>query len=152
MFCVSKVNLFEAGLLHDDKAYIIQLALFLTYPSGYDSDPSFHICDGNNCVGIYTSDQNVVTAYSGRDSFSHCIGDEDSSPISAPQSSSNWNLRLEIHPNSTTGIVYVSTSSLAYEYQTKLKPSRGLHFKVCREDTNERYQFHLFELVVRLNE
>ena len=152
---MSKVNLFEAGLLHDDKAYIIQLALFLTYPSGYDSDPSFHICDGNICVGFLALNQNGVRAYSGSDPVSHCMRGEDSgSSITSPQSeaSSSWNLRLEIHPNSTTGIVYVSTSSLAYEYQTKLKPSRGLHFKVCREDTNERYQFHLFELVVRLNE
>ncbi|XP_065845630.1 uncharacterized protein [Oscarella lobularis] len=36
-------------------------------------------------------------------------------------------------------------------FRQKLKPSRGLHFKVCRDDDYETYQFHLFELAVYSN-
>ena len=145
----------DAGVLHDDKAYAIQLGLFLTFPtdaSGDDSDPIFQICDGNYCVGLWIWNQNLVRAYGSNDSVSHCVRVDEGTPIGAPQASSNWNIRLEIHPNSTNGIAYVSTASLTLEYSENLKPSRGLYFKVCRDHDDEIFQFNLFELAVYLNE
>ena len=150
-FVLTKVNLIEAGVLHDDKAYVIQLLFFLTYPSGVlDSDPIFQICDGTYCVGLWTSDQGDIRAYGGTDSVSHCVLGEQSGAITS--ASSNWNIRFEIHPNSTTGIAYVGTNSLTHEYNEKLKLSHGLHFKVCRHQGAEQFQFHLFELAMYLNE
>ena len=139
---MSKVSLIEAGVLNDDQAYSIQIGFFFTHPG--DSDPHLQICDGNYCAGFLYWDPNGARALGGIDSVS--------TPITAPQSSTtNWNIRLEIHPNSTSGITYVSTTSLTHEYSQKLKPSRGLHFKVCRNLASQTYQFHLFELAVYSN-
>ena len=123
---------------------------FFTFPG--DSHPRLQICDGNNCVGFLYQDPNHVYAHAGIDSVSTCSSTVSSSPVTLPQSSTtNWNIRLEIHPNSTSGITYVSTTSLTYEFSQKLKPSRGLHFKVCRGNTGETFQFHLFQLAVYSN-
>ena len=147
---MSKVKLIEAGVLNDDQAYSIQIGFFFTFPG--DSDPILQICDGNYCVGFIYADPNEAYDYAGIDSVSTCTVTY-SNYIRAPQSSTtNWNIRFEIHPNSTSGITYVSTTSYTYEYSQKLKPSRGLHFKVCRQDENETFQFHLFELAVYSNE
>ena len=155
---MSKVKLIEAGILNDDQAYSIQIGFFFTYPSGEsdECDPILQICDGNYCVGFWywvrNRDSNITRASYGIDSVSTC-STSFTRYITAPQSSTaNWNIRLEIHPNSTSGITYVGTISLAYEYSQKLKPSRGLHFKVCRDNMGETYQFHLFELAVYSNE
>ena len=146
---MSKVKLIEAGVLNDDQAYSIQIGFFFTVPS--DSDPRLQICDGNYCAGFFYFDPNSARASWGIDLVSTCSGSYSGS-ITAPQSSTtNWNIRLEIHPNSTSGITYVSTNSLTYEYSQKLKPSRGLHLKVCRDHDYETYQFHLFELAVYSN-
>ncbi|XP_065830906.1 uncharacterized protein [Oscarella lobularis] len=145
-----KVKLIEAGILNDDQAYSIHIGFFLADPG--DSDPTLQICDGNYCAGFFYFDPNSARASWGIDSVSTCSSAQSSSGISAPQSSTtNWNIRLEIHPNSTSGITYVSTTSFTYEYSQKLKPSRGLHFKVCRQNTGETFQFHLFELAVYSN-
>ena len=150
MLTVSKVNLIEAGILNDDQAYSIQIGFFFTHPG--DSDPILQICDGNCCVGFWYWDPNIARASYGIDSVSTCNTSISGNDIAAPQSSTtNWNIRLEIHPNSTSGITYVSTNSLTHEYSQKLKPSRGLHFKVCRDDIGETHQFHLFELAVYSN-
>ena len=155
---MSKAKLFEAGILNDDQAYSIHIGFFFTHPSGFlfadpgESDPLLQICDGNYCAGFYYQDPNQASALGGIDSVSTCSITQISSSIIAPQSSTtNWNIRLEIHPNSTSGITYVSTTSLTHEYSQKLKPSRGLHFKVCRDSTHETYQFHLFELALYSN-
>ena len=146
-----KVSLIEAGVLNDDQAFSIQIGYFFTHP-GADSDPRLQICDGNYCVGFWYIDQNEARAYGGIDSVSRCSGTVSSS-ITLPQSSTtNWNIRLEIHPNSTSGITFVSTTSLTSVYSQKLKPSQGLHFKVCRQNSGETHKFHLFELAVYLNE
>ena len=148
---MSKVKLIEAGVLDDDQAYSIQIGYFFTYP-GSESDPRLQICDGNYCAGFRYAGPNRVRALWSNDSVSTCSGTTSSLLFTLPQSSTtNWNFRLEIHPNSTSGITYVSTNSLTYEYSQKLKPSRGLHFKVCRDDDYETYQFHLFELAVYSN-
>ena len=148
---MSKVKLIEAGVLNDDQAYSIQIGFFFTHPGG-DNDPFLQICDDNYCVGLWYADPNGAYPFGGIDSVSQCSGTRSSSSVTAPQSSTtNWNIRLEIHPNSTSGITYVSTNSLTYEYSQKLKPSQGLHLKVCRDHTGETYQFHLFELAVYSN-
>ena len=147
---MSKVKLIEAGVLNDNQAYSIQIGFFFTFPG--DSDPLLLICDGNYCAGFFYYDPNGAHASYGIDSVSTCSSTV-STDITAPQSSTtNWNIRLEIHPNSTSGITYVSTNSLTYEYSQTLKPSRGLHFKVCRNGIGNTYQFHLFELAVYSNE
>ena len=147
---MSKVKLIEAGVLNDDQAYSIQIGYFFTVP--FDSDPHLQICDGNYCVGFRYWEPNHARASWGNDSVSTCSGTSSSGLLTLPQSSTtNWNIRLEIHPNSTSGITYVGTNSLTYEYSQKLKPSRGLHFKVCRDATHETFQFHLFELAVYSN-
>ena len=147
-----KVDLIAAGVLHDNKTYIIEFDIFQTYPSSAETDPIFQICDGNYCVGLWILDQNDVRAFGGSDSVSHCVRGEESGDVSAPRASRNWHVILEIHPDSTFGFAYVSTTSLKYEYNEKLTPSRGLHFKMCRHDTDERYEFHFFKLAIRLNE
>ena len=148
-YTVSKVKLIEVGVLNDDQAYFIQIGFFFTQPG--NSNPLLQICDGNYCVGFWYPDPKSALDYAGIDSVSRCSGTV-SSYITLPQSSTtNWNIRLEIHPNSTSGITYVSTTSLAYESSQKLKPSRGLHFKVCRDSTDKTFQFHLFELSVYSN-
>ena len=82
----------------------------------------------------------MASDFGGVDSASECNGSY-SSTITAPNSpSTNWNIRLEIHPNSTSGIIYVTTKSLTREYDQKLKPSQGLHLKVCRHHEIEMYQ------------
>ncbi|XP_065829615.1 uncharacterized protein [Oscarella lobularis] len=147
-----RVKLIEAGILNDDQAYSIQIGFFLTYPS--NSDPRLQICDGNYCAGFWYWDPNSAYASYGIDSVSTCSSSYSSSSgaITAPQSSTtNWNIRLEIHPNSTSGITYVSTNSLTWKYSQKLKPSQGLHLKVCRHSTGQTYQFHLFELALYSN-
>ena len=147
---VSKVKLIEAGVLNDAQAYSIQIGFFFTLLS-VASNPRLQICDDNYCVGFLYGNSNSAFAFSGIDSVSTCSGTHSSS-VTAPQSSTtNWNIRLEIHPNSTSGITYVSTNSLTYEYSQKLKPSQGLHLKVCRRFINDAYQFHLFELAVNSN-
>ena len=147
---MSKVKLIEAGVLNDDQAYSIQIGFFFTYPGG-DSNPILQICDGNYCAGFFYLKPNSAYASWGIDSVSTCSSSSGSS-ITAPQSSTtNWNIRLEIHPNSTSGITYVSTNSLTHEYSQTLKPSQGLHFKVCRANVGETHKFHLFELAVYSN-
>ena len=143
--------MFEAGVLDDDKLYSIQLGFFFTLPVGKDTG-LVQICDGTYCVGFHYRDPNNARAYAGTNSASQCLRDETSSDVQAPQSSGNWNVRLEIHPNSTSGITYVSTNSITYEYSQTLKPSRGLRFKVCRKNTADTPLFHLFELAAYLNE
>ena len=144
---VSKVKLIEAGVLNDNQAYSIQIGFFFTFPG--DSDPRLQICDGNYCAGFFYFDPNGAYASWGIDSVSTCGNSYSGSSLTAPQSSTtNWNIRLEIYPNSTSGITYVSTKSSTHEYSQILKPSRGLHFKVCRDNTNETFRFHLFELAV----
>ncbi|XP_065834953.1 uncharacterized protein [Oscarella lobularis] len=144
-----RVKLIEAGVLNDDQAYSIQIGFFFSVPT--DCDPILQICDGNYCVGFLYGNPNHAYISFGVDSVSKCSGTVLSA-ITLPQSSTNnWNIRLEIHPNSTSGITYVSTTSFTYEYSQKLKPSRGLHFKVCRNDTPETFQFHLFELALYSN-
>ena len=147
---MSKVNLIEAGVLDDDKSYSIQIGCFFTDPG--DIDFFLVICDGNNCVGLYNYNPDLGYAFEGDDSVSSCSGALSSGRALAPQSTTNWNFRLEIHPNSTSGTIYVSTSSFTHEYSRKLKPSQGLQFRVCRDNDHETYQFHLFELAMYLNE
>ena len=147
---MSKVKLIEAGILNDDQAYSIQIGFFFTFPG--DSDPRLQICDGNYCAGFWYRDPNQARASYGIDSVSTCGNSYSGSSVTAPQSSTtNWNIRLEIHPNSTSGITYVSTVSSTHEYSQKLKPSQGLHFKVCRASADGTFQFHLFELAVNSN-
>ena len=146
---MSKVKLIEAGVLNDDQAYSIQIGFFFTHPG--DSDPFILICDGNFCVGFIYQDPNIARVYGGIDS-SQCSGQVSSNSITAPQSSPTiWNIRFEIYPDSTSGITYVSTKSFTNKFGQILKPSRGLHFKVCRDQFYETYQFHLFELAVYSN-
>ena len=148
-YTLSKVKLIEAGDLNDNIAYSIQMAFFSTPMS--DSDPIVQICDGNFCVGTLYWDPNMASDFGGVDSVDECSGSKGST-ITAPNSpSTNWNIRLEIHPNSTSGILYVSTKSLTREYNQKLKLSQGLHLKVCRDNEVETYQFHLFELTLHMN-
>ena len=146
---MSKVKLIEAGVLNDDQAYSIQIGFFLADPG--NSDPRLQICDGNYCAGFWYLDPNFAYTSFGIDSVSTCSSERSSSSINAPQSTTNWNIRLEIHPNSTSGITYVSTKSLTHEYSQTLKPSQGLHFKACRNNIGETYQFHLFELAMYSN-
>ena len=127
----------EAGVLDDDKAYSIKCGFFFTVPG--DSDPHLQICDGNYCAGFQYYNPNLAYASYGIDYVSTC-STRSSSYITAPQSSiTTWKFRLEIHPNSTSGITYVSTNSSTHEYSQKLKPSQGLHFKVCRQDSYRRH-------------
>ena len=147
---VSKVELIEAKVLDDTKAYVVQTGFFATYP--VKSSPIIQICDNNYCAGFWPWSANQIRPFGGRDSVGLCVYDEGSGDFPPPQATSNWSIRLEIHPNATAGIVYVSTFSMTYEYRQKLKLSEGLHFKVCREHTFETFQFHLFELAVYLNE
>ena len=147
-----KVNLIEAGVLHDNKTYIIEFDIFQTYPIDFDTDPIFQICDGNYCVGLWIFDQNEVRALGGSDSVSHCIRGEEGGNVGAPRPSNNWHVILEIHPDSTFGYAYVSTNSLKYVYNKALTPSRGLYFKMCRHNPNEKYEFHLFKLAVHWND
>ena len=146
---MSKVELIEAGVLNDDTAYSIQIGFFFTFIGS--SQPVLQICDGNYCAGFLYGHPNYARVFSGIDSVSKCSG-LMSNLIYAPQSSTtNWNFRLEIYPSSTSGITYVSTTSLTSKYGQKLKPSQGLHFKVCRNSKSETFQFHLFELAVYSN-
>ena len=93
----------------------------------------------------------MASDFGGVDSSAQCSGSH-SSTITTPNSpSTNWSIRLEIHPNSTSGILYVTTKSLARVYDQKLKPSQGLLLKVCRDHGVETYQFHLFELALHKN-
>ncbi|XP_065829678.1 uncharacterized protein [Oscarella lobularis] len=145
-----KVKLIEAGVLNDDQAYSIQIGFFYANPA--ISNSRLQICDGNYCAGFYYQDPHRASASYGIDSVSACSSTVSSSTILTPESSTtNWNIRLEIHPNSTSGITSVSTTSLTYEYEQKLKPSQGLHLKLCRTNTVETYRFHLFELAVYSN-
>ncbi|XP_065839388.1 uncharacterized protein [Oscarella lobularis] len=149
---IFKVKLFEAGALDDDKAYSIQIGFFFTHPPAVSLEPLLQICDGDYCAGFWYWFQDRAGGYGSTESGSVCNIHDGSDELQLPQSTTRrWNIRLEIHPNSTSGITYVSTSSLAYEYSTKLKPSRGLHFRVCGDDLFT-YQFHLFEVAVHLNE
>ena len=147
---MSKVKLIEAGVLDDDKAYSIQIGFFFTDPG--NSDPHIQICDGNYCVGFFYIEPNFAYAFAGNDSVSICSGTSYGHTTAPQSSTTNWNTRFEIHPNATSGIAYVSTKSRTYEYEQKLKPSQGLHLKVCRDDDHETFQFHLFELALYSNE
>ena len=142
--------MFEAGTLDDDKSYSIQLGFFFTEPVQHSG--VLQICDGTYCVGFEGQVPPDARFFGGNDLASLCSRVEISSPISAPQSSNTWNFRLEIHPNSTSGVTYVSTTSAIYEYNQILKPSQGLQFKVCRRKEENTPTFHLFELGMYLNE
>ena len=152
--CISvpKVQLIEAGVLDDDKTYSLQIAFFFSQPGG-DSDSTLQICDDRYCVGFqYRDDSSYgVKACGGTNALDSCIFNEQNSVVAYPQTT-NWNIRLEIRPNSSSGITYVGTNSMTYEYNGKLKLSRGLHFKVCREAAGETFKYHLFELTVHLIE
>ena len=150
---MSKVELIEAGVLNDDQGYSIQIGFFFTHPTHPvdDSDPRLQVCDGNYCVGFWYFDPNAAYASYGIDSVSTCSGIQSSSIAASQSSTTNWNIRLELHPNSTSGITYVSTTSFTYEYSQILKPSRGLYFRVCRQEKVETFQFHLFELALYSN-
>ena len=147
-----KVQLFEAGVLNDYQSYSIQIAYFFTDPSS--SHSILHICDGNDCVGFsYWYSSRYAYVFGGTDLVGQCSGSYGAYVIVGESSTTNWNIRLEIHPNFTSGITYASTTSLTHEFTQKLKPSRGLQFKVCRDSSGSNsHQFHLFELAVHLNE
>ena len=148
---MSKVKLIEAGVLNDDQAYSIRIGFFFAHV-GSNSKPHLQICDGNYCVAFLFAYPNSAYVYAGIDSVSICGGGPSSGPVNAPQSSTtNWNINLEIYPNSTSGIIYVSTNSLTHEFSKKLKPSQGLHLKMCRALIDQTYQFHLIELAVYSN-
>ena len=146
---MSKVQLIETGVLDDDKSYSIQIGFFFT-PTGGDSDPKLQICDSSYCVGFEYWNPDGVAATGGTNLASECAI-ETHRTFGPQTSSTNWNIRIEIHPNSTSGITFVGTYSGTDEYDKKLEPSQGLHFKVCRHDTYEVFRFHLFELAVHLN-
>ena len=148
---MSKVKLIEAGVLNDAKAYSVQIGFFFTYPGG-DSDPVLQICDGSYCVGFGYWRTNYIESHGGTDNSADLCTRTEATSFSSPPVTTNWNIRLEIHPNSTSGITYVGTYSMTYEYSERLKPSQGLRFKVCRFSVGETFKFHLFELAVHVNE
>ena len=140
----------EAGVLDDEKAYSIQIDFF--YTNTGNSDPFLQLCDGDYCTGFLYFHQAKVRAVNGINSLSRCEYGDLGDIIAAPQDTNNWHIRLEIHPNSTSGITFVGTTSHAHEFKQKLKPSQGLHFEVCRQNEPETFRFHLFELAVYSNE
>ena len=141
----------EAGVLSDNKAYTLQLGYFFGAASSDDPYATLQFCDRSYCAGFQLR-RSRVYVYGGANLASVCTYSEyrgESSIVGT----TNWNIRLEIHPNSTSGIAYVGTYSLTFEYNEKLRPSQGLHVKVCRGgDPTDVFQFHLFELGVHLND
>ena len=137
----------EAGVLDDNNIYSLQLGYFFGPASGSDPYVTFYICDKSSCVGFWWN-RAVAYSYEGTISAGACTFGGSVVSVTPPSATTNWNARFEIHPNSTSVVIYVSTTSVTTEFTEKLKPSQGLHVKVCRAGTTDVHQFHLFEFAI----
>ena len=146
----------NAGVLDDEKRYSIHIALYFATAATPDSDPIFVVCDnaGNYCAGFQYDDSGSSTYYhAGENLDADCQTGESGLLANPTPGAVEWNIRLELHPTYTVGLTYAATTSiLTYKYLETLKPSRGLHFRVCREHAGERFKFHLFELTLKVIE
>ena len=137
----------EAGVLDDNNIYSLQLGYFFGPASGSDPAVTFYICDSSSCAGFYWN-RGSATSYEGTISAGACTFGGSVVRVSSPSATTNWKARFEIHPNITSGIVYVGTSSTTIGFNGKLKPSQGLYVKVCRAGPTNVHQFHLFEFAI----
>ena len=138
----------EAGVLDDNNIYSLQLGYFFGPASG-SNDPAvtFYICDNSSCAGFYWN-RGAAYSYEGTISAGACTLGGSVGSVAPPSATTNWNARFEIHPNSTSVVIYVGTTSVITEFTEKLKPSQGLYVKVCRGNPSDVHQFHLFEFAI----
>ena len=137
----------EARVLDDNNIYTLQFGYFFGPASATDPIVTFYICDNSICAGFYWNRARAYF-YEGTISAGACTYGSSLGSLAPPQETTIWNVRFEIHPNSTSGIVFVGTSSKTIDFNGKLKPSQGLYVKVCRGGSSDLHQFHLFELAM----
>ena len=128
----------------------MKLNFFRTRPTAA-SDPSILICDDVKCVGFTYYTGGEVWADGGSATGATCSFEEHVQMHSGSLIS-NWDIRVELHPNRTVAFTSAQSSlAVAHLFGDALKPSRGLALQTCRDDTHESYNFLLFEYSLKVN-
>eukprot|EP00118_Oscarella_pearsei_P010268 m.62412 g.62412 ORF g.62412 m.62412 type:complete len:192 (+) comp35067_c0_seq1:268-843(+) len=143
-----RTKIYAPGQISDNKMNTAQLRFHKEDVTG-DTDIFVALCDNENCLGFWFLDQNHIYAAAWPTTAPMCKSEKLLSTLLV--ASNRWEIRFELTPSGTSSYAWTSNGEVVNHYSQTLKPANGLWLTVCRDDSNEKYNFHFFEVSVRVN-